>query len=167
MIIKNNSIVLISNIIFEPYLRTHMAKIHLPSTVQLKYVAYEEIYEKHIQNSDIIVICLNFDALYPNAIIDVASREIAHKEVKQDAVRRCQELYYLVKTCSNVPIIWFGFEDYYINSNIVSGNLPVLDGLVDKVNQAVRDMLTDDVFVDLKRLIAMIGLSNSYSMKAK
>ncbi len=76
-------------------------------------------------------------------------------------------MYLSIKAHYNAPIIWFGFEDYYDNCDIVSGNLPVLDGLVDKVNQTVRKMMNDDVFVDLKRLIAKIGISNSFSKKGK
>lgn len=163
----SNRIVFISNIILEPYLKSYIAKSLLSYAVHC--VPYEEFNEKliFIQNPDIIVICLNFDETYPNALTDISSKKLSSDDITRDAITRCRELYDSVKSCSNAPIIWFGFEDYYTNSYIVFGNLPVLDGLVDKVNQAIREMMRDDVFVDLKCLIAKIGISNSFSIKGK
>lgn len=163
----SNRIVFISNIILEPYLKSCIAKSFLSSAVHC--VPYEEFNEKliFVQNSDIIVICLNFDETYPNIFTDISSKKLSSDDIIRDAITRCRELYDSVKACSNAPIIWFGFEDYYTNSYIVSGNISVLDGLVDKVNQAIREIMRDDVFVDLKRLIAKIGISNSFSIKGK
>ncbi len=169
MITKSSSVVIISNITFEPYLRTYITKAFLPSAVQVNYVPYEEIYENQIaiQGSDIIVIYLNFDVLYPNAINDIVSRKISHDDITHDSIKRCQELYSSIRSRSNAQIIWFGFEDYYVNSDIVCGSVSVSGGAVDGINQAISEMLTDDVYVDLKRLIAKIGISNSYSVKGK
>lgn len=165
--VMSNRIVFISNIILEPYLKSCIAKSFLSSAVHC--VPYEEFNEKliFVQNSDIIVICLNFDETYPNIFTDISSKKLSSDDIIRDAITRCRELYDSVKACSNAPIIWFGFEDYYTNSYIVSGNISVLDGLVDKVNQAIREIMRDDVFVDLKRLIAKIGISNSFSIKGK
>lgn len=162
-------IVFISNIVLEPYLKLYISKSLLSSAVHLDCVSYEEITENQIviQESDLIVVCLDFDAFYPNALTDISSKELSSDYITRDAITRCRELYDSVKACSNAPIIWFGFEDYYTNSYIVFGNLPVLDGLVDKVNQAIREMMRDDVFVDLKCLIAKIGISNSFSIKGR
>lgn len=153
----------------EPYLKLYISKSLLSSAVHLDCVPYEEITENQIviQESDLIVVCLDFDAFYPNALTDISSKELSSDYITRDAITRCRELYDSVKACSNAPIIWFGFEDYYTNSYIVFGNLPVLDGLVDKVNQAIREMMRDDVFVDLKCLIAKIGISNSFSIKGR
>lgn len=161
----NIRIVFKSNIILEPYLKSYIAKAFSSFDVQIKCVPYEE--NAVIQDADIIAICLNFDALYPNALTDIFSEKLSSDEITRDTIMRCRELYDSVKSSSSVPVIWFGFEDYYVNCDIVSGNIPVLDGLVDKVNQAIREMMRDDVFVDLKHLIAKIGISNSYSIKGK
>lgn len=169
MLARSSGIVFISNITVEPYLKSYIAKVFSPFVVKLNCVSYEEITEAQnvIQESDVVVVCLNFDTLYPNAITDIFSKKLSSDEITRDAINRCRKLYDSIKASSGVPVIWFGFEDYYTSCDIVSGNLPILDGLVDKVNQTIRKMMRDDVFVDLKRLIAEVGISNSYSIKGK
>lgn len=164
-------IVLISNIIFEPYLRTYIFKLFSASTsdIQLTCVPYEEINEKHIilQSADIIALCLNFDILYPNALNDVMSAKILSDDIVRDSIKRCKELYFSIKSCSNAHIIWFGFEDYYINNDIVYGNISALSGAIGRINQNVSEMLMEDVCIDLKRLIAQVGICQAYSVKGK
>ena len=85
-----------------------------------------------------------------------------------DSIERCKELYSSIKECSNAKIIWFGLEDYYLNHEIVCGTAPVLNGLVDKINQAMSDvLLIEDIYIDLKRLVAEVGIFESYSIKGK
>ena len=64
------------------------------------------------------------------------------------------------------PIIWFGYEDYCINYDNTVGTIPTLDWLIDKLNiQFFNDKGNDIVFVDLKRLIANVGISDAYENK--
>ena len=162
-------IVLVSNIIFEPYLRTYISKefSDLAFGVQLAYIPYEEFAEKQdeLQGAKVIVVCMNFDELYPNVLI--ASKKILPDDITKDSIKRCQELYSLLKEYSNAKVLWFGFEEYYLNHNIVCGTVPGLNGLVDRINQTISEMLTDDVYIDLKRLIAKVGINSSYSSKGK
>lgn len=162
-------IVLISNIIFEPYLRTYISKKFSVSDIQLTNVPYEEFAEKQdeIQRAEVIVVCLNFNELYPDALNDVVSKKVSIDDILFDSIERCKELYSSIKNCSNAKLIWSGFEDYYLNPDIVCGTVPVLNGLVDRINQTISDMLIDDVYIDLKRLIAKVGINSSYSSKGK
>ena len=165
-----NKTVFVSNILFEPYLQTYLSQAFssIFSAIQLTHISNDEINENHIiRDSDIIVICLNFDELYPNALNDVTSNKISSESILQDVIRRSQELYFSIKTRSNAQIIWFGFEDYYINSDIVHGTVPVFDAVVDIANQSISDMLKEDTFIDFKRLIAKVGINNSYNSKGK
>ena len=165
-------IILVSNIIFEPYLRIYISKAFSTSAsgIRLTSVPYEEFVEKQdeLQRSEVIIVCLNFDGLYPNALNDVVSKKASSDNILFDSIERCKELYSSIKECSNAKIIWFGLEDYYLNHEIVCGTVPVLNGLVDKINQAMSDvLLIEDVYIDLKRLVAEVGIFESYSIKGK
>lgn len=155
---------------FEPYLRTYISKAFSAAAVVVQwiYVPYDEISEKQnvLRSADMITLCLNFDALYPDVLNDVASEKIKFDKVERDAVHRCKNLYSLIKANTKSKIIWFGFEDYYIQHDIICGNVPMADG-VDRINQTVNNALIGDVYIDLKRLIAKIGIHNSYSPKGK
>lgn len=165
-------IILVSNIIFEPYLRTYIAKAFSTSAsnIQLTSVPYEELAEKQddLRRAVVIVVCMNFDELYPNVLTDVASKKVLIDDIFFNSTERCKELYSSIKNFSNAKLIWLGFEDYYLNNDIVCGTVSVLDGLVDRINQTISDMLLiEDVYIDLKRLIAKIGINGSYSSKGK
>ena len=151
-------IVLVSNIIFEPYLRTYISKAFsaLAIDVKLTYVPYEELEKKSddLKRAEVIVVCMNFDELYSNALADIMSKKISSDDITDDSIKRCQELYSSIKTYSNAKVIWLGFEDYYLNYDIVCGTVSVLNGVVDRINRTICDMLIDDVYTDLKRLIA-------------
>ena len=164
-------IVLVSNIIFEPYLRTYISKAFSTSAsdIHLTSIPYEELAEKQdeLQRSEVIIVCLNFDGLYPNALNDVVSKKASTDNILFDSIERCKELYSSIKNCSTAKLIWFGFEDYYLNHDTIYGAVPVLDGVVDRINQNISEMLPYDVYIDLKRLVAKVGINSAYSSKGK
>lgn len=166
-----NRILLISNIIFEPFLRKYLTKSFelFFSEVQLSCVPYEEFNEWYgkLQDKNIVIVYLNFDELYPNVLNDVVSAKVKVDDVRQDAINRCKKLYSLIKANTNAKVIWLGFEDYYSNNDIVCGTVPILGGSVDRINQAICDTLIDDIYIDFKRLLAKVGLSNAYNNKGK
>lgn len=162
-----NRVAVVSNIIFEPYLHTYI-KNTFPS-FPLDYIPYEEINERHdsLKSADIVAVCLNFEAIYPNALNNIDSGEISINDIMQNAIGKIQEVYFEIKARSKALIIWFGFEDYYVNSNITYGTLPVLNGVIDKLNLTLTDILSNAVYIDLKYLIAKVGISAAYSTKGK
>lgn len=156
---------LVSNILFEPYLRTYISKAFSTSAsdIHLTSIPYEELAEKQdeLQRSEVIIVCLNFDGLYPNALNDVVSKKASTDIILFDSIERCKELCSSIKNCSTAKLIWFGFEDYYLNHDTIYGTVPVLDGVVDRINQNISEMLPYDVYIDLKRLVAKVGISNA------
>lgn len=36
----------------------------------------------------------------------------------------------------NVKVMWFGFEDYYLNHDTVCGTVSVLNGVVDRIKSS-------------------------------
>ena len=161
----------ISNIIFEPYWSKYIKNSLYTITRDIKseYVAYDELqdYVNDIESAEIIAVCLNINALYPNLSVDVISGELTYENIENDCVRKCAELYSKIKAHTNALVIWFGFEDYsYLQSNIC-GTIQALNGLVDKLNLTLGNMLNDVSFIDFKRLIATIGITHSYNLKGK
>ena len=162
---------LISNIVFEPYFRTYIPKAFLPldSDIQLTFIPCEEVCKRQyeLKNSKMIVVCLNFNELYPDISDDILSEKIFYNNISEDLTEKCRRLYLLIKTYSDARIVWFGFEDYYLNLDSVFGTVPILNGMVDGINQRIVDIITGDVYIDLKRLIAGIGINSAYSRKGK
>lgn len=166
-----NRISLISNICFEPYCRTCFEQYKSGSFngIRLHFISYNN-YQDDIEetvSSDIILVCLNFEEMYPDLFNDFSAGRITYNAVEKDCIRVCSELYSNIKNHSNAPVYWFGFEDYYCASRLNFGSSPMFDGLVDRVNNYLYNLVNDDLFVDLKRLIASIGIKNAYDAKGK
>ena len=112
-----NQISLISNICFEPYWRTCVEQylgVSFNST-ELKFISYESYQDgiRETASSDIVLVCLNFEELYPDILNDFSVGKITYKDVEKDCIRICSELYSGIKKHSNASIFWYGFEDYY------------------------------------------------------
>lgn len=164
-------IALIANVCFEPYLRTcvHERFSCLSSDPQVNVLPFEMLQErvKDIESADIIAICLDFENLYPSLSNDVLSGKTTFEAIENDCINKCQDLYANLKSLSKANIIWFGFEDYYCLQNRFCGSLFAFNGLVDRINVTLSDMLKDDTFIDFKRLIATLGINNAYNVKGK
>lgn len=164
-------IILVSNIVFEPYFRQYITKVFSTSSsnIQITSIPYEEFAEKQdeLRRADVIVVCVNFDELYPNVLADVTSKKVLIDDIFFNSIERCKELYSSIKNFSNAKLIWLGFEDFYLNNDIVCGTVSVLNGVVDRINRTISDMLVNDVYIDLIRLIAKVSINGSYSSKGK
>ena len=130
MINVKNKIVFISNIICKPYLRICLSNTLLTfgSNAHLSCISYNEIDKRQseVEKAEIIIVFLNFETLYPNVINDIGSKNIFEEDIVRDADMKMHELYSKIKMNSSAKIIWFGFEDYYINYNNVFGAIPLL-----------------------------------------
>lgn len=109
-------ILIISNICFEPYLRTFLKERFSCHSDDL--IINTILYEDYCENSyiakcaDIVLISLNFDALYPQTSTDIASDNITCEKLEGNCIEKCRELYSWIKSNSSAKIIWLGFEDY-------------------------------------------------------
>ena len=161
----------ISNIIFEPYMQACIngAFMQTGDSVRLNCVMHEEIDSSSeiLKNANIVVVCLNFEELYPNLIATALESDYTIGQICNDIKNSILELFSLIKSTSNAKISWFGFEDYYCASRLNFGSAPMFDGLVDRVNHFLYNLVNDDLFVDLKRMIASIGIKNAYDSKGK
>lgn len=166
-----NRISLISNICFEPYWRTCVEQYLGGSynSIKFQFISYENYQDDigAIASSDIILVCLNFDELYPDILNDFSAGKISYKDVENDCLRICSELYSVIKKHSNATVFWFGFEDYYCAERLNFCSSPAFEGLFERINLFLFDLIKEDLFIDLKRLIASIGIKNAYDAKGK
>ena len=165
-----NRISLISNICFEPYWRKSVEQ-HLGgsyNSINFQFISYESYQDNigEIASSDIILVCLNFEELYPDILNNFFAGKITYKDIEKDCLRICSELYSDIKKHSKAVVSWFGFEDYCAD-RLKFGSSPVFQGLVDRINLFLFDLIPKDSFIDLKRMIASIGIRNAYDVKGK
>ena len=164
-------ITLLTNICFEPYWRTFIKErfSRLSYDTQVKSILYEEYLDNidEIKLSDFIVVCLNFEMLYSDLSNEVALEKVTYEAIKESFISKCENLFSYLRNNSNAPVIWLGFEDYYSLHIHNYGALLSFEGLVDKLNLALNDMLKEDTFIDFKRVIASVGIKNAYNVTGK
>lgn len=164
-------ITLLTNMCFEPYWRTFIKErfSHLSYDIQVNSILYEEWQNNtgDISSSDLIVVCVNFEMFYTDLSNEISSKKVTCEAIKDDCINKCRNLYSYLKSYSKAPVIWFGFEDYYSLQSKNYGLLLSFDGLIDKLNLTLNDMLKEDTFIDFKRLIATVGIKKAYDIKGK
>lgn len=166
-------ITLITNICFEPYLKASIKDYFFQysnDNIRVNYLSFEEYKHNldYIKFADIIVVCLNFEALYPDIILDVLKGQVSYDTIEKDCLYVCKQLSSYVTSNSNAKLIWFGFEDYYCIQSNSLGSLLSFDGIVDRLNLSLHTMmLNKGTFIDVKRIIATIGIKNAYTAKNK
>ena len=109
---------------------------------------------------------MNFENAYPGLLDGDSTTDVsAIVDFELEKARRIREA---VNENSNASVLWFGYEDWQWNSSFVFGSQRALNGLVDKINAQIREELDSEItFIDTKRVIASIGISNAYSIKNK
>lgn len=163
--------ILISNIAFEPYwnecIKDSLSSI--THNIKFEYVEYDEFrhYASNIESAEIVVVCLDINVLYPNLSVDFISGKLTCKNIENDCIRKCAELYSTIKTHTDALIVWFGFDDYSCLQSNICGTIQAFNGLVDKLNLTLRNMLNGVSFIDFKRLIATVGITQAYNLKGK
>lgn len=163
-------IVWVSNITLEPYLRNSLNELFQKEQIQVELTCYS--YEKYLEtgagiDADYIGVYMDFDTLFPNATLDILSNQQLSEEYRSAIMSLFQKIYSTSKQHGECPLIWFGLEDYCFQSDWVFGTVPKMDGIVDQINLNLIQLLDEDVFIDMKRLIANVGVKVAYNPKGK
>lgn len=163
---------IVSNFSAEPLLVSSVNRIFEQNGLRIRIatVNYDEYCSteslQQFAESDFIVILLNFENAYPG-LLDVDSTTDVSTIVDFE-LEKAHHIRKAVSEKSNAFVLWFGYEDLQWNSSVVFGSQYALNGLVDKINNRMREELGSEiVFMDTKRLIASVGVSNAYSHKNK
>ena len=148
--------------IMESLFKEHQVKIYLDT------FRYENFRDEKISFTqyDTICVLLNFATQFQDHYIDIISGNVLPSDISKYTVELCENLLAYIKSKTNLPIIWFGFEDYILNDLYPSGSIGYCDFLVDKINYEISKMVGQpDVFIDFKRIIARIGINDSFDTK--
>ena len=156
-------IALISNIIFEPYFPP-LIKQYFGGNTAIFPIPFgehtEAEYQTQVRSADLIVVWLNIEVLFPGQFYSLEKQDL------DETIALCKKLYADLTSISHVKTLWFLFEDYAIPLSAAVGH--VYHDFADKLNLTLRDTLGNQVlFIDLKHLIAEVGIPNAYDSKGK
>jgi len=165
------TISLISNISFEPHfdplLQNYFNKDN--TQVEVNFISNDECItddnRSKLIESELLIVWLDIETLLPNAFVP-GSSELSKDNMMNNIVAFCQRLYTYLSGCSSSRILWFLFEDYYVLNSITIGHRynPFVDTLNLKLCELIKDKIA---WIDLKNLVAEVGLSNAYDPKGK
>lgn len=120
-----------------------------------------------IEEWDMIVFWLNFEALFPNIYLDIVSNKKSRKDSISEVCQYINTLMLPMRKIKALPMLWIGFEDYYASSMFDGYVLNNYD-IVNEINFNLSHRLTNiSKFINLERLISSIGTMNVYNYKNK
>lgn len=169
------NVVVITNITIEPFFGMHLKDVFEKEglNVRLNSMPFNEYYLQEnsdkLINADQIIVWLNVDCFYPNLINDLICRKVSHELIEQDIQNKFTELNAYLKQKSGVPILWIGAEDYcYYPYTCHLGYSLINEGFIDRINITLNKSIEEnDTYVDLKRIIAKLGIERSFDNKSK
>lgn len=173
--VKTEDILVISNIVFEPYLKFELKKkfSNINKYIRVTYMTCEECMnfenKETLDNADIIVVCLNVEGMYPTMFNDICSNKYEASSIYEIIQKECEYLYSFLKKSSKGSIIWIGCEDYGYEFDSFLGTIVIKDfQLADKINSFLIELIEEvDTFIDFKKIIAKIGICRTYNKKNK
>ena len=163
-------IVSITNIVLEPYFSKLLAQDfgELNIEVSLSSIGFEEYDNasglERISEANLIFVAINFETLFPDYLESEGHSEL----LTENCFAELEKLYVNLKSDRSKRILWLSFEDYYMQQSRVIGSTLPQENVVDTINRKLFDMMAgDDVILDLKRLIARVGIDCSFNLKGK
>ena len=162
------SVAVISNIslypFFSPLLVERFSKHQLicPDITYIPYEAYNApAHQSAVAAAGMIVIWLHFESLFSDTS---NSGGLTVNEVAALSGKLMAD----IEKCSNVKPLWFLFEDYDSRLPAVLGHTFPGKNLVNQINAELCETVNGGAtYIDLKRLIAGIGIGNAYDAKGK
>lgn len=170
---KSLKITIISNIVLQPYLEPLIKNIFESASfnIDVDFINYEEIECKlsddYFNAVNIVVTLLNFDAMYPNYLNEFLMGNLTEDVIIDNYISNVMKvMQFLVHTSSyNLLILP---ENYYENTKNVIGYTYQQSMLIDKLNAKIATEILSNVdLIDLKHIIAEIGIGNAYDFKNK
>lgn len=165
-------ITIVSNLSVESFLVPSVNRIFEQNGIRIRTTAvnYDEYCSaeslQQFAESDFIVIFLNFENAYPGLLGGDFTTDVS--AIVDFELKKAHRIREVIIENSNASILWFGYEDLQWNASVVFGSQYALNGLVDKINAQIREELYSEItFIDTKRVIASIGISNAYSSRNK
>ena len=166
-------IAIISNIVLQPYLESLIKcafeQVSLDTVVD--FINYEEIECKlsddYLKTTNIVVTLLNFDAMYPNCSNEILIGKLTDDDIINNYISNVMKVTERLAQSSSYNLLILP-ENYYENTKNVIGYTYKQSLLIDKLNLKIAtEILANVDLIDLKYIIAEIGIENAYDFKNK
>ena len=165
----------VTNITVEPFFSVYLKEAFARDALDLdfEFIPYNEyLLEENadkLANVDQVITWLNVDCFYPNLINDLIVGQLSTEVIEHDYKNKYVELKKFIRRKSPAPVLWIGAEDYCYYQHIYNlGHRLVNRGLIDRINTALNEVMEEnDVYVDLKTVIAKIGIERAFDNKSK
>lgn len=168
-VVSSVNICIISNIILEPFFNSLIKEHFIECKVKIHPIPYgehmEQAYQTQLSASDEIIVWINLENLLQTYDSDQGLMKSEQPTI-DGVLNICRRLSTDIAQNSNARVIWFLFEDYNTKIPIATGY--TYASLADKLNLELVNQLYNQVdFIDLKQLIAKVGIDNAYNSKGK
>lgn len=165
------NIAVISNISVDPFFVPSLLKNFRKQNENIvaTVIPYEEYRWREslgrLKETNIVIVWLNLEALIPemhNGVPDCICKGQRVDEIES----LCQDLAEQISLHSSAKIFWLLFEDYFLHLPVTTGYRNNL--FVAGINQRLQENLPKQItIIDLKYLIAEIGIEEAFSEKNK
>lgn len=162
----------LSNITLDPFLSQLLiqffSKTAVNANVQIvRFESYLDEVDK-IQDSDLLVVLINFEYQYPDWYCNFLSGKWTSEQIKNRVVENCRYIYEKLKKIVSCPIVWFGYEVEGLYRTGVCGSVAMGMNIIDGINADIYYLLKEnDTCIDTRHLIAKVGISNAYDNNNK
>ena len=166
------NILIVSNTVTEHYLSEAIHNNFKSKDLTITYISPEECYlpvsEELLCSADIILVLLALEYLdslwYTKLCGEEQSADAFANQIRSIYIGLCD--WIIPRTTALVMCCTF--EDYCCEYTKVFGARLLQNGIIDKINLQLRDVLhPSTAIIDTKRMIAEVGISNSYDIKGK
>lgn len=160
------NITILSNMIIQPFVKNQMYSNR--DNVNLSFINFSEYNVNSniqlLQNSDYIIVWINLDLFLEN--VEFSKNNLSEiKEIVSDTLKSSTE--FLLKN-SYAKIIFVSVEDYNTYFSILFGSVISEFGFSDVLNYEIYNDFKDEITVlDLKKIIASVGIKQAYCYKTK
>lgn len=169
------NIAVITNITVEPFFGMYLKDVFEKEglNVKLNPISFNEYFLQEnsdkLINADQIIVWLNTDCFYPNLINDLTCGKVSADDIEQDIQSKFAELNAFLKQKTRASVLWIGAEDYcYYTYAYHLGYSLTNKGLIDRINITLNENIEEnDTYVDLKTIIAKLGIERSFDNKSK
>ena len=121
--------------------------------------------EKDFSECNLIVVILDYFTLFQRKYMSCGMYDV--DDFDNYAYEECEIIYKWIRKISDCPIIWFGFEDYSAKEKNIYGATWQSNENIELLNYKILKLLSEDIFVDMKYLVARVGIDNAYDDKRR
>lgn len=162
----------ISNINIQPYLDLFLKQIFIKNKllVNILFLTLDDIENNKsidvMSNSQMVIIWINFAISFPDSSVMICDEDV--EQVVSLEILKCNQILTFIKKHVMGEILFICYEDYYMPEQFVLGNCTSYNYIVNRLNNRILENRQNQIiYIDLKKIIANIGVKNAYDFKNK